>query len=188
MRASRTIGCLCGGSSAIRISSGNSRFSLPAVEKLPQTVSTDSVSWESNSRTSLSGQTRRDTMVCGGYICTKNSLCALNILYVVSRSLLQCLLFYGLPENLCNRWRRFFKGIKRKCVCFLFFSSSATQKRVLIRAGSVIEWFKCLFPVAQFPCCGNVSSRCCRWWIIRPGWLIALKMLSVINLPSYETP
>lgn len=128
-------------------------------------------------------------MVCGGYICTKNSLCALNILYVVSRSLLQSALFYGLPENLCNRWRRFFQGIQGKYICCCFFSSSlATQKCVLIRVGSVTERFKCLFPVAQFSCCGNVSSRCCRWWIIRPGWLIALKMLSVIDLLSYRTP
>lgn len=29
-------------------------------------------------------------MVCGGFTCTKNSLCALNILYVVSRRISCC--------------------------------------------------------------------------------------------------
>lgn len=97
----------CSGKSAIRISSGNALwfFFLQArSHKESEIINTDAVSSEKWKYIFLfSGLFRWARMVCGGFICTKNALCALNIVYVVSRNLL---LLYGLYGNVTERWRR----------------------------------------------------------------------------------
>ncbi|KAK6326205.1 hypothetical protein J4Q44_G00018500, partial [Coregonus suidteri] len=48
---------------------------------------------------------RRSTMVCGGFVCTKNSLCALNILYVMVSLLLIGVAAWGKWFGLVSSFR-----------------------------------------------------------------------------------
>lgn len=124
----------CSGKSAIRISSGNALwfFFLQArSHKESEIINTDAVSSEKWKYIFLfSGLFRWARMVCGGFICTKNALCALNIVYVVSRNLL---LLYGLYGNVTERWRRGGRRRGRRRSALKKMSAFATHTFIIWR-------------------------------------------------------